>query len=87
MPSKIHWCDETINPVVGCSKISAGCQNCYAEKMAVRLAAMGLQQYKDVTCCSTWYGKTAFVPSRTEKAVQVEEASDDLCQQYGGFVS
>lgn len=46
--SKIHWTDETINPVVGCSKVSAGCQNCYAENMARRLAAMGLPQYEQV---------------------------------------
>jgi protein gp37 len=38
--SKIEWTDKTWNPVVGCSKISDGCQNCYAERMACRLAAM-----------------------------------------------
>ncbi|NIA28825.1 MAG: DUF5131 family protein, partial [Actinobacteria bacterium] len=35
--SKIEWTDITWNPVTGCDKISAGCQNCYAEKMANRL--------------------------------------------------
>lgn len=35
--SKIEWTDETYNPITGCSKISEGCQNCYAEKMAKRL--------------------------------------------------
>ncbi len=34
----IGWCDDTINPIVGCSKCSPGCQNCYAEKFAARLA-------------------------------------------------
>lgn len=38
MPSKIEWCDETYNPITGCSKISEGCQNCYAERMAKRFA-------------------------------------------------
>ncbi|WP_457641803.1 DUF5131 family protein [Persephonella sp.] len=37
MPSKIEWTNETWNPITGCSKISIGCQNCYAEKMANRL--------------------------------------------------
>ena len=37
MGTKIPWTDETWNPVVGCTKISAGCKNCYAEKMAIRL--------------------------------------------------
>ena len=36
--SKIEWCDATYNPIIGCSKISPGCDNCYAEKMAHRLS-------------------------------------------------
>lgn len=35
--SKIEWCDITLNPIVGCSKCSPGCANCYAEKFATRL--------------------------------------------------
>lgn len=38
--SAIEWTNSTWNPVVGCSKVSAGCANCYAERMAKRLAAM-----------------------------------------------
>lgn len=37
MASKIQWTDETWNPVTGCTKISAGCKNCYAERMSKRL--------------------------------------------------
>lgn len=36
--TKIEWADLTINPVVGCSKCSPGCENCYAERFAARLA-------------------------------------------------
>ena len=36
--SKIEWTDETWNPVTGCTKVSPGCANCYAERMARRLA-------------------------------------------------
>ena len=36
--SRIEWCDITINPVVGCSKCSPGCDNCYAERFAARMA-------------------------------------------------
>ena len=36
MPSKIQWTDEVWNPVVGCTKVSRGCRNCYAEGMARR---------------------------------------------------
>lgn len=33
----IEWCDATLNPVTGCSKISPACANCYAKRMATRL--------------------------------------------------
>lgn len=38
MPTKIEWAEETWNPVSGCTKVSEGCQHCYAERMAKRLA-------------------------------------------------
>jgi protein gp37 len=38
--SKIEWCDVTWNPIIGCKKVSPGCKNCYAERMAWRLAHM-----------------------------------------------
>lgn len=41
----IEWTEATWNPVTGCSKISAGCANCYAERMAKRLRAMGQPNY------------------------------------------
>lgn len=47
MTSKIEWTEETWNPVTGCTKISPGCKNCYAEKMAKRLKAMGQVKYAD----------------------------------------
>ena len=37
----IEWTDATWNPVRGCSRVSTGCENCYAETMARRLATMG----------------------------------------------
>ena len=43
--TKIEWTDKTWNPITGCSKISAGCVNCYAEVMARRLQAMGQDKY------------------------------------------
>ena len=45
--SKIEWTETTWNPVSGCSKISAGCLNCYAERMAHRLKAMGNPNYRN----------------------------------------
>lgn len=37
--TKIQWTDRTWNPVSGCSKVSPGCDNCYAEKVALRFGA------------------------------------------------
>lgn len=45
--SNIEWTELTWNPVTGCSKISPGCKFCYAEVMTRRLAAMGVDKYKD----------------------------------------
>lgn len=45
--SKIEWTERTWNPVVGCTKVSAGCKHCYAETMARRLKAMGVEDYRD----------------------------------------
>lgn len=45
--SSIEWTEATWNPTTGCSKISTGCKNCYAEKLSKRLKAMGLKKYKN----------------------------------------
>ena len=45
--TKIEWTDKTWNPVTGCTKISSGCKNCYAEIMANRLHAMGVDKYSN----------------------------------------
>ena len=43
--SRIEWTEQTWNPVTGCAKVSAGCRHCYAERMALRLQAMGAPGY------------------------------------------
>lgn len=43
--SNIEWTESTWNPLTGCSKVSPGCKNCYAERLAVRLHAMGQPNY------------------------------------------
>lgn len=45
--STIEWTQATWNPVTGCTKVSAGCKNCYAERMSKRLKAMGKPQYRN----------------------------------------
>lgn len=43
--TKIEWTDKTWNPITGCTKISSGCANCYAETMSRRLKAMRQEKY------------------------------------------
>jgi protein gp37 len=45
--SKIEWTEQTWNPIVGCTKISAGCKHCYAETLSRRLKAMGTAGYEN----------------------------------------
>lgn len=62
----IEWTDATWNPVTGCTKISAGCAHCYAERMARRLQAMGNAKYSDgfaVRC----HPETLAIPLRWRK--------------------
>lgn len=44
--TSIEWTDETWNPITGCTKVSAGCKNCYAEKVADRF--WGDRKFTDV---------------------------------------
>src|SRR5690606_9008147 len=45
--SAIEWTESTWNPLTGCTKISPGCKNCYAERLSKRLKAMGQPNYKN----------------------------------------
>jgi len=60
--SSIQWTDFSWNPIIGCHKISPGCQNCYAEKMANRLRSINNtvgERYREVTDLDgTWSWNT-----------------------------
>lgn len=45
--SSIEWTEATWNPLTGCTKISPGCKRCYAERMSLRLKAMGQKNYRN----------------------------------------
>ncbi len=45
--SSIEWTESTWNPITGCTKLSPGCKHCYAERMAMRLHAMGQANYRN----------------------------------------
>ena len=45
--SAIEWTEVTWNPVTGCDRVAAGCDNCYALTLAKRLKAMGAEKYQN----------------------------------------
>jgi protein gp37 len=98
--TKIEWTNETWNPVIGCSKISAGCQNCYAERMAWRLATIGPSEYRHVIHCEgkynhsanrsedmapRWNGNAAFVESQLHKPLKWRKPRNIFACSMGDF--
>ncbi|OOG61406.1 hypothetical protein B0E46_15620 [Rhodanobacter sp. B04] len=61
--SAIEWTDATWNPLRGCSRVSSGCQHCYAERVAARFSGPGLP-YEGLIHPVTkgWNGKVRFIP-------------------------
>lgn len=71
--SKIEWTERTWNPTKGCTKISPGCKNCYAETMAKRLKAMGQAAYQDVVDERGWTGKIALELQALKQPLSVKK--------------
>jgi protein gp37 len=76
--SDIEWTDATWNPVAGCTIISPGCTNCYAMRMAARLAAMEHPDYVGLTRKSggrfVWTGKTRELDRTIEQPLRWSKA-------------
>lgn len=64
--TKISWTNKVWNPVKGCTKISEGCLNCYAEKFARRLKAMNMSDYSDGFA-------VRLLPNRIEEPLNVKK--------------
>jgi len=64
--SNIGWTDRVWNPVVGCSRVSPGCERCYAETFSHRLEGMGQERYRGLTVIgkqgARWTGEVRAVP-------------------------
>lgn len=67
MGTKIQWCDEVINPIVGCSRVSPGCANCYAAAVAQSARLQQFPQYQKV---GAWDGTVEFVESQLTKPLK-----------------
>ena len=75
--SEIEWTEETINPTMGCSLVSPGCEHCYAMRQAYRLEQMGVKGYEGTTKKLAsgkivWTGKINFDISKLERAVRTK---------------
>jgi protein gp37 len=70
--TNIEWTDKTWNPIIGCSKLSAGCRECYAVTMANRLSHNpATPQYKGLTKdARTWSGETRLVENELAKPLK-----------------
>lgn len=88
--SQIEWTEATWNPSTGCTKISSGCANCYAERLSKRLQLMNLEKYNkgfqyvehhdDINIPLKWIKpKRIFVNSMSD--LFHENASDDFIRK------
>lgn len=78
--SKIDWTERTWNPVVGCSKVSQGCKNCYAEKMAIRLENNpNVDSYDGVINGKRWTGKVRELEDKIDQPKRWRKPSVIFC--------
>ena len=87
MSTKIAWCEETWNPIVGCSKISAGCQNCYAEKAAGSPRLQQFVKYRAVTNTvgKGWKGIVYFDKKSLDKPLHWKQPRRIFVSSMGDF--
>jgi protein gp37 len=76
--SRIEWTEETWNPTTGCTKVSPGCPNCYAEVMARRLHAMGVPGYERNFELTTHAGRLEQPLRRRQPTVYFVNSMSDL---------
>lgn len=73
--TNISWCTSTWNPIRGCSRVSEGCRNCYAEAMAYRFSGPGMPYEGLVTIKGgvrqrQWNGNIKFVPETLDQPIR-----------------
>jgi protein gp37 len=67
--TSIEWTDKTWNPVRGCSRVSPGCENCYAERVAARFSGPGMA-YEGLATPKGWTRKVRLVPEHLADPVR-----------------
>lgn len=80
--SSIEWTEATWNPLTGCNRVSPGCKNCYAERMSVRLKAMGQPNYSNGFKL-TLHEESLPIPFHWKKPMNifVNSMSDLFCEE------
>ena len=73
--STIEWTESPWNPVTGCTKITRGCDHCYAERFSRRWRGLKGHPYEQGFDLRLW-------PSRLDSAVAMAETAHDLRQFY-----
>ena len=69
----IEWTDATWNPIRGCTRVSEGCRNCYAERIAARFSGEGMP-YEGLAANTgagpRWTGKVQLIRKALEAPLQ-----------------
>ena len=74
--SAIEWTEKVWNPLTGCTRIGQGCVNCYAERMAKRLRAMGKPEYQEVVNDKgRWTGVINLIPEKLNQPMHWKKPS------------
>jgi protein gp37 len=68
--TKIEWTDATWNPIRGCSRISEGCRNCYAEGVANRFKGVGMPYEGLIAKTGQWNGTIKFIDSVLDQPIR-----------------
>lgn len=76
--TSIEWTEQTWNPAVGCSKVSPGCDNCYAEAMAKRLQAMRVKGYENGFALTLLPNRLEEPLKRTKPTIYFVNSMSDL---------
>ncbi len=65
--SRIEWTDATWNPIRGCTRVSRGCERCYAERMAARFSKFGEPFYGFTGNLGRWSGLVRLIPEKLDE--------------------
>ena len=82
MAHKIEWTEQTWNPSAGCNKISSGCKHCYAESMALRLQAIGVEGYENGFQFNTVPSRLNDPLKRKKPTVYFVNSMSDIFHEY-----